>query len=231
MAIVKFAAPIADLRGLLAGVVFSANASSSYVKSWRMPRYQRTNYQNLYRARFSTFAIAWRALSTAQRAAWSAWAQAPAQARINSVGESYNMTGWQAFCSINSNRLIFGQATTATAPSTSAPAAPTLSSLTAYEKGGSGNTTLVVASGTFTSYPGKFFAAIVPSIGINDTAPFWPLVQTTAATSTTSFNLNFALTFRFGEYYVGQKLLIKVSRLNSQYVESSRSIITDDFEA
>lgn len=221
MAIVKFTAPVSDLRGKLGGLVYKANASGPCVMAWRMPRYQRTVWQNLYRARFSTLAISWRALSGAQRAAWSAWAAAPAQARVNALGETYYLTGWQAYCSISANLLMYSLALRTTPPTLAKPAAPTISSFVAYASASASHTTITCASGTWTGYYGKVNIAIVPSIGIADNAPFFKYTSGIGINTSNVTDIDFGLNWRFGFWQVNQRMLLRLSRMNAHGYEGS----------
>jgi hypothetical protein len=117
MAIVKFGGTVTGIRGTLAGTVYSGNKSGPFIRSWAMPPTIVTNAQEAIRRRNTNNAQAWAALSDAQRTAWDTLAANPSMARTNSLGESYNLSGFQMHQSVNNNRLQIGQLYNGNAPS------------------------------------------------------------------------------------------------------------------
>jgi len=99
MAIIKFGITIVGARGEVGGGVFSANASGPYLKSWQYPVVKRTADELHQRARLAELPTAWRGLTAAIRTAWNTLAASAPYARTNSLGETYNLTGYQMFCS------------------------------------------------------------------------------------------------------------------------------------
>jgi len=128
MAIAKFAAPIAGLRGTIGGVTYSANKSGPYVKQWSRSANQRTYNQQVQRAYIAGLASEWRSLSTALKAEWSAFAALPAQELTNSLGEAYYASGFNWFVKCNTRLDRAGRAHITAVPTQARPAAPTLSS-------------------------------------------------------------------------------------------------------
>lgn len=63
----------AILSGKLAGTVYARNKAGYYVRNWTMPLDPRTPAQIQNRARFSTIASSWHALTDAQKAAWNVY--------------------------------------------------------------------------------------------------------------------------------------------------------------
>jgi hypothetical protein len=85
-----------------------------------MPTNPMSPSQTTVRARFATNSQAWRALTAAQRAAWTSLGAN--MNRTDSLGQTYTLTGQQAFVSVNTNLLTIGQAAVSAAPAFSPPA-------------------------------------------------------------------------------------------------------------
>lgn len=125
MAIVKFAEPIAGIRGTVGGVIYCANASGAYVRTYSKPPSATTTKQSAQRILFSTMAAGWKALSSTNRNLWIAWAADPAQELTNSLGEAYYASGfnWYATLGIRASRIA--RAISATPPTAARPTNPT----------------------------------------------------------------------------------------------------------
>lgn len=121
MAKVVFGGAVTGIRGKYAGAIFSANASSAYVKNFRAPVNPRTTRQQIVRSYLPILTEAWRLLSSANKTAWDTWFADPAQERTNSLGEPYYLSGYQGFISYGSNRLQFGLALNTAAPTLATP--------------------------------------------------------------------------------------------------------------
>ena len=86
-----------------------------------MPVNPRSTQQGTVRARMSQNAAAWRALTALQRAGWTSLGSQ--MTRTDALGQSYTLTGFMAYCSVNNNNLAAGNAVVATAPALLTPAA------------------------------------------------------------------------------------------------------------
>lgn len=126
MAIVKFGTGVDGIRGSIGGVTFSAAGAGPYVKAWRSPVVRRSERAAQVRERFGTSAPGWRDITGAQRQDWRDWAGDPAQTRYNSLGEPYNLLGWQAYGAISIQLQSVGRPPAADAPTVSAPPDPTV---------------------------------------------------------------------------------------------------------
>lgn len=81
------------------------------------------------RTAFGGWSPAWRALTQAQRDGWTTLG---AQfTRTDSLGQTYNLTGLQAYVSANQNLGLVGGSAVSTAPALNIPAVPTTFSFTA----------------------------------------------------------------------------------------------------
>jgi len=210
MATCKFAAIISGIRGSLGGLTFSANATSSYVKSWSMPSNPRSEPQNLPRALTALLPSEWRALSSAQRAAWDTWAALPAQARTNSLGQSYYPSGYNQFCLINTRIIPFGTSLRSTPPSSAVPSPPSLTALNAYT-GASNNSEITFSGSPFAALDAIVTAAIHTGDGLLSHS-YRQLILTRDDTNPTSpWDIQSALEDLFGQLSVGQKLYVAVA--------------------
>lgn len=73
------------------------------------------------RARLAANAAAWRALTGAQRAGWTDLGLS--MSRTDSLGQSYTLNGFAAYCSVNNNNVAAGNATVSDAPALVTPPA------------------------------------------------------------------------------------------------------------
>lgn len=105
--------------GSYQGITASRNRFGQYKRTRATPVQPRTTSQLNQRARMSTNSAAWRALTDAQRAGWQSlgltWT------RTDSLGQSYTMNGFMAFCSVNNNLLSAGDAGISDAPTIVTP--------------------------------------------------------------------------------------------------------------
>jgi hypothetical protein len=105
--------------GSQAGTTSSHNRFGQYTRSRAIPVNPRSTQQGAVRARLSANAAAWRALTALQRAGWSDLALS--MNRSDALGQSYNLTGFLAFVSVNNNQTAAGNATLTDAPALTTP--------------------------------------------------------------------------------------------------------------
>lgn len=99
----------------------SRNRFGQYIRTRAIPVNPNSTAQGTVRARMSTNAAAWRALTDDQRAGWeSLGAQ---MVRTDALGQSYSLNGFQAYCSVNQNNVAAGNAAVSAAPALVTPAA------------------------------------------------------------------------------------------------------------
>ena len=104
----------------------SHNRYGAYLRNRVIPVNPNTTKQAQQRSDLAQISTAWRDLTDAQRAAWkSLGAQ---MTRTDSLGETYTLTGLQAFESLNRQLLFTGGAILSNAPALAEPT--TLTSLT-----------------------------------------------------------------------------------------------------
>ena len=151
MAKVAFSAIISGARGKLAGLIFSANGSGPYLKSWAKGPTKHFPLQAPPRQFMSSHGSAWWTISQSDRDNWSTWAALPAQAKTDALGQTYYCSGWQWFVSLNQRLRIMGRTPITVYPSTLVPATPTLSTF-AVSTATDGTLVITYPSGEWTSY-------------------------------------------------------------------------------
>lgn len=109
--------------GSFAGQTSSRNRFGQYVRSRATPVNPNSTFQSAVRARLSLNAAAWRALTDVQRAGWTSLGLQ--MVRTDSLGQTYNLTGFAAYCSVNNNNLAAGNAVVSAAPTFQTPTAVT----------------------------------------------------------------------------------------------------------
>ena len=85
--------------GSMGGVTSSRNRFGQYRRARATPVNPRSAAQGTQRSRMSANAALWRTLTGLQRAGWTDLGLGIV--RSDSLGQSYNLTGFQAFCSVN----------------------------------------------------------------------------------------------------------------------------------
>lgn len=107
--------------GSLAGVTSSRNRFGQYRRTRATPVNPNSTAQGAVRARLAANAAAWRALTSAQRAGWVTLGNN--MARTDALGQTYQLTGFQAYVSVNNNNAAAGNSLVADAPSIVTPSA------------------------------------------------------------------------------------------------------------
>lgn len=92
--------------GSLAGQTSSHNRFGQYRRSRATPVNPNSSYQAAVRARMADFATEWRGLTATQRAGWAALGDS--MTRTDGLGQTYTLTGLQAYASVNANRASAG---------------------------------------------------------------------------------------------------------------------------
>lgn len=92
--------------GSQAGTTASRNRNGQYYRTRAMPVNPSSISQQNVRNRMSTNAASWRTITDNQRAGWSTLGEQ--MTRVDKLGQSYNLNGFQAYCSVNNNLLATG---------------------------------------------------------------------------------------------------------------------------
>ncbi len=144
MAIIKFGTLVIGARGTIGGATLSANKSGPYAKAWAKSGDQRSPLQTSQRARLTTAAQLWRTLTTAQKADWDTYAGLSAQEKTNSLGETYEVSGFAWFLALTNNLLEAALDPILDAPVLTTPGTPVIDSLTFKATGAASDTTLTM---------------------------------------------------------------------------------------
>lgn len=120
---------VGQLSGKAGNTVASRNRNGSYIRTRVVPALVRNAYTTAVRADFATIAQAWRGLTDAQRNGWTGLGANIS--RQNSIGQTYTLTGLQAFESVNRNLLTVGAPIVSVAPAFTPPSPLTSMTLTA----------------------------------------------------------------------------------------------------
>jgi hypothetical protein len=105
--------------GSLAGQTSSRNRYGQYRRTRATPVNPNSTPQSDARARLAENSAAWRALTDEQRTGWAALGAQ--MTRTDSLGQTYTLTGFQAYLSVNGNRLAAGDAVVSDAPALATP--------------------------------------------------------------------------------------------------------------
>jgi hypothetical protein len=114
--------------GSVGGCVYSRNRSGSYIRNRSLPVNTNTTQQAVVRSALTTLVVRWTSILTvAQRSGWETWAANTPQ--TDAIGQTYNMTGQNAFISMNTLRIQVGLSVIDVAPAIFAGASLTPSGM------------------------------------------------------------------------------------------------------
>lgn len=114
--------------GSMGGVTSSRNRFGQYRRTRATPVNPSSSAQGLVRARMTANASGWRAITAAQRAGWADLGAM--MRRTDSLGQTNPLNGFQAYVSVNNNRLAAGDAVVSDAPALTTPANVTTATVT-----------------------------------------------------------------------------------------------------
>lgn len=109
--------------GSLAGTTSSRNRYGQYRRTRAIPVNPSTSFQTAARERLTDLSQRWRTLTALQRTGWMDLGLA--MERTDSLGQTYNLTGLQAYTSLNALNIAAGNAIVDDAPALSEPASIT----------------------------------------------------------------------------------------------------------
>lgn len=107
--------------GSEAGITSSRNRYGQYRRTRAVPVNPNSTAQGAVRARLAANAAAWRDLTDLQRAGWASLGSQ--MTRTDALGQTYTLTGFQAYCSVNNNNVAAGNAVVSSAPGLVTPSA------------------------------------------------------------------------------------------------------------
>lgn len=117
----KFRPLLGELSGSIGDNTWSHNKGGPYVRRRAIPTNPNSVRQQAARAILTTLSSSWAGLSSTNRAQWESWAAS--NPVVNTLGESIQLTGQQAYVALNSRVLGFGGVASATPPIFLAPVA------------------------------------------------------------------------------------------------------------
>jgi hypothetical protein len=100
-------------------ITSSRNRYGQYVRGRASPVQPESSYQGSVRSRLSGNAAAWRTLTATQRAGWTDLGSS--MIRVDSLGQSNALTGFQAYVSVNNENLAAGNSVVSDAPAFQTP--------------------------------------------------------------------------------------------------------------
>lgn len=200
--------------GSYAGVTSSRNRFGQYVRSRAIPVNPASTFQQIVRARLQTNADAWKSLTATQREGWGSLGSQ--FSRSDSLGQTYDLTGFQAYCSVNNNNLAAGNAVVADAPLFSLPypmstVTPTITSAS--------------FSVAFTATPlltgERIFISASPQRQAGRSFEGdYRLITVSAAAGTSPTNILSSYQARFGSPITGNRIFTSVQRFFAGFLSS-----------
>lgn len=200
--------------GSLAGQTSSRNRYGQYRRTRATPVNPNSTFQSGARSRLSGLAETWDTLTDVQRAGWRSLGMQ--MVRTDSLGQQYDLTGLQAYTSVNSLNLAAGNASVAAAPALGTPGTITTITITL---------TAAAFSIAYTATPlgaGErmfTFASPQRSAGRSFEADY-RLIAVSAAAAASPANIFTAYTTRFGTPVVGNKIFVAVQRYSTGFLSS-----------
>ncbi len=188
--------------GSQASTTSSRNRYGQYTRNRSIPVNPNSTAQATVRSRLSANAAAWRALTDAQRAGWGDLGAS--MTRTDSLGQTYSLTGFGAYCSVNNNQVAAGNAVLDDAPALVTPDALLTATLT-------GTTATLSLAYTVTPLPAGarvfVFAAPQRSAGRTFEGDY-RLIHVSAAAAASPANIFSAFQAKFGTPVIGNKIFV-----------------------
>jgi len=200
--------------GSYQGIVSSRNRFGQYVRTRATPVQPRTPFQTAVRTRLATSAADWRALTGPQRQGWADLGDQ--MFRTDSLGQTYTLTGLQAFASVNNNKAAAGDARLSDAPALQEPDAiltvtPTITT-TSFS---------VAWTPTPLSAGERIFVFASPQRSAGRGFEHdYRLIAVSAAAGTSPLNILSAYTARFGAPVAGNRIFVSVERYSGGFTSS-----------
>lgn len=214
---------VGQLSGKAGNTVASHNRFGSYLRTRVVPVNPNTPNQTEVRVDLEDLSEGWKALTAEQRAAWTALGAQ--MERLDRLGQTYTLTGLQAWTSLNMTLRATGGADVTDAPAMpGAPVAPTIGTVTLEE--GVGGLTFTVA---FTPTP----IGAATKIAFEATRPvsagksFMPrseykLMTVSAANGASPIDAETAYLAAYGMPPAGSKVFFQVYTLDANGFKSVR---------
>lgn len=196
------------------GITASRNRFGQYLRRRAVPVQPRTPAQLNQRARMVTNAAAWRGLSEAQRAGWLSLGLMIT--RTDSLGQTYDLNGFLAYCSVNNNKLDAGDAAVADAPAIVTPADLISATVTL-----TGAAFSIAYTATPLGAGVRLFIRCSPqrSAGVKFNGDY-RLIAVTAAAAASPANVLTAYTAKFGAPVAGNRIFMSLQTYQGGFLGS-----------
>ncbi len=186
--------------GSVAATTHSRNRYGQYTRNRSIPVNPNTTYQSQMRARLGDNSQAWRALTDAQRAGWASLGASIT--RTDALGQTYTLTGQQAYCMVNNNNLDAGNAVVSAAPALVSPTGLLTATVTT-----TGGTLSLAYTATPLAAGNRLFVFASPQRSAGRTFEGdYRLIFVSAAAAVSPANILSAYTARLGAPVVGNKI-------------------------
>lgn len=196
----------------------SRNRFGQYIRTRAIPVNPNTTSQSQMRARFGDNSQAWRTLTDAQRAGWSALGDSIT--RKDALGQSYTLTGAQAYIMVNNNNLDAGGAVVAAAPAILSPTGLLTGVVTT-----TGGTLSLAYTATPLATGNKLFVYASPPRSQGRVfEQDYRLIHVSAAAAASPANLLTAYTAKFGAPVVGQKIFFSLQVFDGGFLSAPLNI-------
>lgn len=198
--------------GSYQGKTFSRNRYGQYLRTRATPVNPNSAFQAAARARLGGNAADWRALTAIQRAGWLTLGLS--MTRTDALGQTYNLNGFGAFCSVNNDLVAAGDAKLTAAPALITPTTLLTATITL---------TAAAASIAYTTTPlaagNRLFAFMSPqrSPGRLFEADY-RLIQVSAAAAASPANVFTAYQARFGTPVVTNKVFFSLQLYQGGFI-------------
>ena len=231
MAICIFGGGVTGIRGTVGGLIFSANQSGPYIKSWARSTNPKTIAQSAQRGYVSEMPALWRSLTAVQQAAWDTWAALPAQALTNSLGQTYYISGWLWFEKLNTRLRNAGLALQMTAPANPRPASVSCNSVDYSEIIGGFRCRIYFTAGVFGSNSAVVFMRPFASSGRQVCVSGLDMmgVQNSINPAATWFDYHLGHALRFGTPQDGWVLFTEVYTQSTEGLRSTAWVSRDEY--
>lgn len=192
----------------------SRNRFGQYYRNRATPVQPRTSFQLNQRAILAANAAAWRALTDAER---SGWASLGLQiTRTDSLGQTYTLNGFAAYCSVNNNLAAAGDSLLSAAPALVTPGDLATATITLTASSFS-----IAYTATPLGTGVRLFTYVSPqkSAGVSFNGDY-RLLAVSAAAAASPADVLAAYTARFGVPVVGNKIFTSLSLYKGGFIGS-----------
>lgn len=198
----------AQASGAMGGIVYSRNRYGAYIRARSIPVKSMTAPALAAKARLSTISQGFQSLTSAQKSAWSTWAET--NPVVDVFGEKQVLSGAAAYIGINTRLNLLSVAPISVPPLVTAPIALKTLSLTGDI--GAGNFGAVFTTSPLAASTVLWIkACVLDSPGISYVQNLLKLVDFSGAAQASPYDFQTALESRFGTLQVGQVVVAEIA--------------------